>query len=227
MISNELRTLEHLHEINMSAYGLVQKKDIVSMLKFLPKQASVLDVGCGFGGPSQEASEFFKVSACDVSTPSTNIRFREAVMENRGIDFKWSTPDRLPYDNESFDGLLLYAVIEHVRDKQSLLRECSRVLKENGVIFMFRAVNSIAFAEKFARLLGYPTHGTDVVTRDEILEATQQTGFDILKWGYQGWLPENGLPRLSIFIINALLTKIPLINRLSHDYYFICRKSSH
>jgi len=226
MISNELRTLEWLQQINMSAYGMVQKQDIYSMRKYLPAQAAVLDVGCGFGLPSQQAAELFNVSACDVLDSSTNTRFRELVMENRGIEFRWSTPDKLPFEDHSFDGVLLYAVIEHVRDKQSLLSECSRVLKPHGVLFMFRAVNVIAFAEKFAHLLGHGTHGTDVVTRDQIFAVTRQSGFDVIKWGYQGYLPENGLPRLPIFAINALLTRIPLINRFSHDFYFICKKSS-
>jgi ubiquinone/menaquinone biosynthesis C-methylase UbiE len=228
-MTNYLQTLAFLHRIDMSAYGLVQKRDIRSMLTFLPAKSSVLDVGCGFGGPSQQAAEIFNLSACDIQPSPSNIsslRFHELVMELRGIEFRWINADKLPYEDQKFDGVLLYAVVEHVSDKTALLNECNRVLKPGGIVYMFRAVNAKAFAEYLASVLGYPTHGKDVVSLNQILAVVQQTGFDVMKWGYQGWFPEYRLPRVPIFVINALLTRIPIIRRFSHDFFFVCRKIS-
>lgn len=55
-------------------------------------------------------------------------------------------------------------------------------------------------------------------------KAIDESGFNLLKIGYQGWLPENGLPAKPIFLLNQLLTRIPLANLFSHDYYAVAEK---
>lgn len=122
------------------------------MLRYIPRGAEVLDVGCGFGISTADAAKYFKMSGCDINSRG-NPEFIEMLMRLRGIPFKWSEPGKLPHADASFDALLLYAVIEHVPEKTALLKECARVLKPGGKIFMFRAVNKISFAEKLARLM--------------------------------------------------------------------------
>jgi len=220
---------EGVIKIDASAYGLEQERDIKRMRRHLPGQAKVLDIGCGFGLPTAQAAQFFDVSACDVINVHPSFLydrdFTEMLMRMRGIDFTWINVNELPYPAASFDGILIYAVIEHIADKEPFLRECARVLKPGGKIFAFRAVNKRAFAEWFARRLGIATHGDDVVTEPMLRTAFSNTGFRIDEIGYQGWLPENGLPRWPIYLMNQVLTRIPLINIFSHDYWLIATKT--
>ncbi len=228
MKQNIIRNFESLIRIDSSAYGLQQKKDIASMLKYLPAQSKLLDAGCGFGLPTAQAAEFYDTCACDIlKSVAGSASFRELLMSLRGIDFRWSEPTKLPYDDQVFDGILLYAVIEHVpnSEKVAFLKECRRVLKPAGKLFMFRAVNSRSIAERLEHKFGYMTHGGDVVSLTQMRQVTGESGFHIVKWGYQGWLPENHLPRIPIYAMNAVLARIPLINLFSHDFYFICTKA--
>lgn len=226
-MQNTVENFENVVRLDGTAYGIVQRSDIKRMTQWLPVGAAVLDVGCGFGLPTVQAAAFFKVSACDIPSYATrNDTFHEALMCERGIDFKWSKPTGFPYSDDSFDGVLLYAVIEHVTDKVGFLKECHRVLKPNGKIFMFRAVNKIAIAEKIAKMMGLATHGTDVVTLSQMRSTFAESGFSLNAWGYQGWLPENGMPKHLVYIVNLVLTHIPIVNKISHDYYFICTKQA-
>ncbi len=45
--------------------------------------------------------------------------------------------DRLPFDNNSFDGVLLNEVLEHVADDALTMREIARVLRPEGVLALF------------------------------------------------------------------------------------------
>ncbi len=209
--------------LETTAFGLEMRRDIALLRRYVPDGAEVLDVGCGLGMPTREAAKYFRMSACDLDSRG-NPEFVEMVMQLSDIPFKWSEPDKLPFADASFDAILLYAVIEHVPEKVPLLKECARVLRPHGKVFMFRAVNKIAFAEKLAACLNLPTHGDEVVTRPMLEASLAESGFDIDKIGWQGWLPENFLPRWPIFLLNQLLTRIPLINLFSHDYFAIATK---
>lgn len=211
--------------LDRTAYGIEQRKNIAQLSTYLEKQSRVLDIGCGFGIPSFDLKKSFVVSACDVPTlDDRRDKFVELVMEERGIDFNWIEEGVLPFDDCSFDGILLYAVLEHVKDKIQLLKECNRILKSGGHIFCYRMVNSKAFAEKLASLMGLFNHGSDTVTSDILCNSFQAASLKICRMGYHGWLPENGLPAWPIYWANKILCQIPLINRFSHDFWVIAKK---
>lgn len=232
---NSATRFEGICRLDASAYGKVQYEDILKMRKYVPDGSVVLDVGCGFGMPTSQAQQFYKMSACDMLAGNDGSYcyakdFIEAMMAERfrgteGV-FKWSEPGKIPFPDNSFDGLLLYAVIEHVPNeyKEPFLRECRRVLKPGGYIFFYRAVNRRSLTEKLVAAAGLPTHGNQVVTLPQMKTVFKTVGFSLVKWGYQGWLPENGLSRFWIYWFNKILCALPLVNLFSHDYWFICRK---
>lgn len=100
----------------------------------------VIDIGCNRGSvevlfktrhPDRTAS--VHVAGVDVSS--------EAIAQARALGFDWCAFDAydgrtLPYPDASFDLAILVEVLEHVIDKESLLREIRRVLRPNGVLYL-------------------------------------------------------------------------------------------
>lgn len=101
----------------------------------------VLDAGCGGGGmPLSFAEEARQVVAIDLID-----RFRDAgtrLAAERGIgniEFLQADGTALPFPDAAFDAVLSHAVIEHVADAPRYLRECRRVLKPGGWMYLSTA----------------------------------------------------------------------------------------
>jgi SAM-dependent methyltransferase len=101
----------------------------------------VLDAGCGGGGmPLSFAEEAAWVAGLDLVD-----RFRHAgtrLASERGVRnlaFLQADGLRLPFADASFDAVLSHAVIEHVADAPGYLRECARVLRPGGWLYLSTA----------------------------------------------------------------------------------------
>jgi SAM-dependent methyltransferase len=101
----------------------------------------VLDAGCGGGGmPLSFAEEADEVFAIDLVP-----RFRDAgtrLAAERGVSnlhFLQADGCALPFASASLDVVLSHAVIEHVHDAPRYLRECARVLRPDGWMYLSTA----------------------------------------------------------------------------------------
>ncbi len=104
---------------------------------FLIQDARVLEIGTGRGGKGiAYANAGMKVTALDVDLPSLELGEQAAQECRAGIHFLAGDGAALPFLQEYFDAILLDSVIEHVHDPQALLRECKRVLKRGGIVFV-------------------------------------------------------------------------------------------
>ena len=101
----------------------------------------VLDAGCGGGGmPLSLAEEAQLVVGIDPAE-----RFQDAgarLARERGLrhlHFALADGMALPFTGKSFDLVLSHAVIEHVADAPLYLRECARVLADDGHMYLSTA----------------------------------------------------------------------------------------
>src|SRR5213082_1511335 len=91
----------------------------------------LLDVGCGTGGNLEMLSEFGAVEGVDVSQDA--VEFCRA----RGVaPVKQAAAEDLPYNDESFDLVTGFDVIEHLDDDVAGLREMRRVLRPGGRVMV-------------------------------------------------------------------------------------------
>jgi SAM-dependent methyltransferase len=101
----------------------------------------ILDAGCGGGGmPLSLAEEADWVVGMDLVD-----RFRDAGTRlaaergQRNLVFLQANGLALPFRTASFDAVLSHAVIEHVDDATQYLRECARVLRPDGWLYLSTA----------------------------------------------------------------------------------------
>jgi len=127
-------------------YALFEYYRSAKVIAFLERagvriQGQVLDAGCGGGGmPLSLAEEAGLVVGIDPAQ-----RFQDAGVRlgrERGLTnltFALADGMFLPFRAATFDLVLSHAVIEHVADAPLYLRECARVLKRNGRVYLSTA----------------------------------------------------------------------------------------
>ncbi len=109
-------------------WGFGQERRLDLIRRFVPLEGrSILDVGCGLGMYVRAFRRFSQdVHGVDVDAD----KVAEASQDLPNI--RVAPAESLPYEDESFDAVLLHEVIEHVSDDQGALAEAVRVLRGPG-----------------------------------------------------------------------------------------------
>jgi SAM-dependent methyltransferase len=104
-------------------------------------RGDVLDAGCGGGGmPLSFAEEADSVTAIDLVNRFGDAGVRLARERHiRNLRFVQADGLALPFRDASFDWVFSHAVIEHVADAPRYLRECARVLRPEGRMYLSTA----------------------------------------------------------------------------------------
>ena len=113
----------------MAAPFLIQA--VSDLLSDIPDDGkTLLDLSC------KEGEILQSLHARRFTLRGTN--FEESGPQKTGIpiDYGVDLRKRLPYDDASFDVVLLVEVIEHLSDHQAALGELSRILKPGGVLIL-------------------------------------------------------------------------------------------
>jgi SAM-dependent methyltransferase len=100
-------------------------------IKRLPKNAKVLDAGCGAGVPiSQMLSKYFQVTGVDFS----EVQVELAKKHVPNATFLCLDMTKLDFPEYSFDGIVSYYAIIHIprEEHQPLLTNFYRMLKPGG-----------------------------------------------------------------------------------------------
>jgi SAM-dependent methyltransferase len=129
-------------------------------LPCLPNHASVLEVGVGSGYHLRELIQFdasVEYTGLDISEYAIefakNYAF-DGVEDNLTVKFvKGNASEELPFDSESFDGLIMGEILEHIDDPAGLLERARAVLKPNGVAF----ITTVVFAANIDHVYMFET----------------------------------------------------------------------
>jgi SAM-dependent methyltransferase len=97
----------------------------------LPRDARLLDAGCGSGRNMVELRDFGAVSGLEPSAQSA------AAAEARAIGPVAAAPiEAMPFGDASFDAATSLDVIEHIDDDRAALRELRRVVRPGGFLVL-------------------------------------------------------------------------------------------
>lgn len=155
--------------------------------KFLPTQATVLDVGSGPGRYAIPlAKQGHSVTLVDISGECLRLAAEEA--HRSGIRFERTIVtdgrDLSGISDAAFDGVLCLGPLYHLHqeeDRKKVISQCLRVLKTGGVVFL-------GFISKYAPISDLvKTNPAKILERKNILHQFIKTGRQDYKQSHAGW----------------------------------------
>lgn len=105
---------------------------------------SVLDVGCGIGGPARFLAETYGCRVTGIDLSENFVDAARYLTERTGqtglVSFRIASALALPFDAGGFDAVLLQHVAMNIEDRAQLYTEIRRVLKPGGRFATFDVV---------------------------------------------------------------------------------------
>ncbi len=138
------------------------------------RRPRILDVGCGTGANLEMLAEFGESEGVDVAEEAL------AFCHARGLqNVRLSTAEQLPFEDESFELVTAFDLVEHLDDDVAGLREMRRVLKREGRVLLF--------VPAFMFLWGVQDEVSNHrrrYTAKELRRAVERAGFDVERLTY-------------------------------------------
>jgi SAM-dependent methyltransferase len=134
----EVRRETYGEDIGQNSWITAAEYDTFYSLLNLVPQPRVLEVASGSGGPALYLARKHgcRITGIDINEEGLNTARQAALASNiANADFQSADVDqRLPFDAETFDGIVCIDSMNHFRDRLGVLREWHRVLKAGGRI---------------------------------------------------------------------------------------------
>jgi len=107
---------------------LPQKRLYQGIAKFSPMvKGKILDLGCG-SKPYKELFEYTKYIGIDTANSGHPH-------QDSAVDIYYDGQE-MPFEDNSFDAIICFQVIEHISNIDFTLSECKRVLKKGGLLLI-------------------------------------------------------------------------------------------
>jgi sarcosine/dimethylglycine N-methyltransferase len=175
----QLGALDQFHTRGLAATAEL------AMLAGITAETSVLDVGSGVGGPARFLAATYgcRVTGVDLSEPFVDAAryLTERTGQSGLVSFQIASALELPFDDGSFDVVLLQHVAMNISDRQRLYPEIRRVLKSGGRFATFDVV--LNSGEPRYPLPWARTPATSfLLTAAATREVIEPAGFRTLSW---------------------------------------------
>lgn len=114
--------------------------DIIAHNFTLSGSERLLDAGCGAGNVLAEVGSAFpgggRLFGCDLSFRASHLAAVNLLRTSLNVCVVNASALALPFEDDAFDKVLLFGVIEHVRDPHAVLSEVRRVLRPGGQLYL-------------------------------------------------------------------------------------------
>lgn len=173
-----LRKCFRAYSSRAHVYNVLHDLDLLKKLS--PPPQKILDFGCGIGLQSfllakngyevfgletvedKSLDGFFRGKAeSHIMTRDESMKSVWSVIQSRvPVDFKFYDGAQQPFPNRYFDVVFAYAVLEHIppQELSRVLREIRRVLKPEGLLYVFQLPRRTSYTEFLARNMGMEAH---------------------------------------------------------------------
>ena len=182
-----------LHKFNPVRIKYIKDNSIkhfkVKSNYFPLRNLKILDIGCGGGLLSEPMSRLgADVTGIDASQKNINVAKIHSSKKKLKIKYICSSPEKLNI-KEKFDIVLNMEIIEHVYDVNIFLKNSSKFLKKNGIMFVatlnktFKSyIFAIVGAEYILKWLPIGTHEwSKFVKPSELIELAEKNSMKTQK----------------------------------------------
>ena len=149
------------------------------------KNLKILDIGCG-GGLLCEPLNRLGANITGIDASAKNIGVAKLHSKEMNLDIKYiqCAPEDLKLKNE-FDVILNMEIVEHVNDVNLFVKNCSNLIKKNGIMFVATInknlksyIFAILGAEYILRWLPIGTHDWNkFLTPQELEDIAKKNNF--------------------------------------------------
>jgi len=172
------------------------------VVRHFPPETRLLDVGCG---GAWLGDHFERYTGVDVSAEAV------AAGQERGIEVLHIDPGQaLPFPNESFDGVVLKDVLEHVGDPVALVRDVHRVLRPGGKVFASSPDAQRWVWDDYTHRRPFTRKSFRMLFADQSFEV-ESVGYESVMPGtgiVSGWTRRKRRPR-----VLAAVARLPIVRR--------------
>jgi SAM-dependent methyltransferase len=106
-------------------------KHLLNHIK-IPRNAKILDLGCGSGGNLPMLAAYGEVFGCEM-----NDKVREySIKRNVATVAYGKIPDEIPFADQKFDLIAMFDVLEHIEDDRAALAAAAGRLEKDGVLLI-------------------------------------------------------------------------------------------
>ena len=169
------------HNFGYIIYPKYICKNLCDSLQTLPKEAKVLDVGAGTGVLShfaKDCREDLKLYAIDPSLGMLKY-CKEDISTFKGV------AEELPFDNDSFDTLLMGEALHHFSDIDKSFQESVRVLKDKGKIFIYDFDPSYLIGKIIAKSEIFLGEAGNFFKPQDLIKILEKYGFEATLYQYK------------------------------------------
>lgn len=145
----------------------------------------ILDAGCGGGFFNYEIA---KICRCIGIDWNLNANLSYVMRKLSSAVYTKADVQKMPFKDETFDKILLSSVLQMVEYDGALLKECYRVLKEEGMLVLSVPIQYmyIKRLNKFKNDLieKFGSQGKGFYEYEEVIELLQKASFEIIENEY-------------------------------------------
>jgi len=130
------------------------------------EKLKILDVGCGGGLLCEPLNRLgATITGIDASNNNIEVAKLHSKEMNLKIEYIHAAPENLDLKNNIYDAVLCLEIVEHLKDVNLFIENCSKLIKKNGIMFVATInknlksyVFAILGAEYILRWLPIGTH---------------------------------------------------------------------